>query len=1105
MSQVTTIPIEGMTCQSCVKAIRNALEPLVQQVQVDLEHACATIHDDDMPIETIIKTIEDCGFNVPKTQTVTLSVLGMTCSSCVRSITNACEALEGVEDVRVSLEENKATIKYDSLTTTPKEIINTIKDGGFDAAIYSKDNQQQQQQDTASTAIVLKKAAAAAGVAKTAQLHVGGMTCASCVNSIERGLGQVAGVSDVQVSLLAESATVQYDPAILTPGQMVEFIHDIGFEAFLITDDVTQEISSESSTLQLQIYGMTCASCVHAIESGLENLSGVSSVSVNLMTETGTIQHNPNLIGAREIVEAISHLGFSAFVSDRTRKVQLESLSKIREILQWRKLFFQSLVFSLPVFVIAMLLPEFELGRRWLQTPTYVVPGLFFFDLLQLVLTVPVQFFIGKRFLISAYQSIKHRAPTMDVLVAISTLSAFSFSCLSMIRAICIASTTKPSIFFDTSSTLISFILLGRYLENLAKGQSSTALSKLMSLTPSVALLVEYENDMAVSEKQIPSELIQIGDCLKITPGAKVPTDGVLISGQSSVDESMITGEVDPVDKRPGQSVIGGTVNGLGTFTMRATRVGSDTALSQIVKLVEDAQVKKAPIQGFTDRVAGVFVPVVILLGVLTLTAWSILVGFLGVDRMPSLLQHEIAKETNGDWFFFCLKMCISVVIVACPCALGLATPTAVMVGTGLAAEHGVIFKGAAVLENGQKVNKVVFDKTGTLTTGKVEVVNYQAWSGAESTRQRMLTLAAIAEASSEHLLGRALVNKAKELHGVSSEASLDHLGSISEFRSETGFGIECVVTPNDDTKGHHVVVGNQKWLEDYHGIILTDEQIEIVQGDASKGFTSILVALDGVPVGFVSVSDTIKPESEIVIQTLHKMGIDTAMVTGDNAATAHCIAKKLGISEVHAGISPSGKTEIVKAMQSQLRPRSRFLFFAPKLVPTVVAMVGDGINDSPALVASNLGIALCSGTDIAMEAADVVLMRSDLTDVVVALDLSRSIFKRIKLNLGWACVYNMLGIPLAMGLLVPFGIYLHPMMAGMAMAASSTSVVLSSLMLKWLWRKPNFSNEKPRISRFRVLVRKLFQTDRAKGTYQPLFNNDQQEYDLESLTPAHS
>ncbi|KAL9541523.1 hypothetical protein MBANPS3_009079 [Mucor bainieri] len=1106
----TTLPIEGMTCHSCVSAITKALSPLVDKVNVDLDNKQATLTYTTaatVSLSTLMEAIEDCGFDVPlaPTKTLVLSVHGMTCQSCVRSITQACTALHGMVSMCVDLQAATATAIYQPSLLAPQTVVNTIEECGFDVVVVVVDDTSDDSNNNNNNALLtppllLQHTSTTAVDGKpptsvTAQLRIGGMTCASCVNSIERGLSSQQGIVAVQVSLLAESATITYTPSLIDTDSIIQRIEDMGFDASLVADDISSSTTT-CSKLQLQIYGMTCASCVHAIEREISKLDGVESISVNLMTESGLITYNQAAIGPRRLVEAIEDLGFNALVSDKTRHVQLESLSKVREIRQWRKAFLQSLVFALPVFVIAMVLPDFSWGRAVLDTPSHLVPGLFLFDLVQWGLATPVQFIIGKRFLVSAYQSVKHRAPTMDVLVALSTLSAYLFSVLSMVRSVLLASQTPPSVFFDTSATLITFIMAGRYLENMAKGQSSSALSKLMSLTPSTATMVQLAPTATtatiLSEKQIPSELVQVNDYLKIVPGDKIPTDGVLFSGDSCVDESMITGEVDAVHKRVGDTVIGGTVNGLGTFVMRATRVGSDTALSQIVRLVEDAQVNKAPIQGFTDRVAGVFVPVVLCLGVSTLVVWSVLVGCFGVERMPSLLQHEISKEGNGDWFFVCLKLCISVVIVACPCALGLATPTAVMVGTGLAAEHGVLFKGGAVLENGQKVNKVVFDKTGTLTTGKVQVVDYQSWDGRASTRTHMLLMAALAEARSEHLLGRAVVDKAKEVTSTPKDASLDHLGSVSDFKSETGYGIQC---------------------QDYHGIaLLLQEQMDTVEKEFAQGRTSILVAVDGVPMGFISISDVVKPEAKRVIATLKQMGVDTAMVTGDNALTAQCIAKRVGITEVHAGVSPSGKTQIIKDMQAQLRPVASSLFpwrHGRTQQPTVVAMVGDGINDSPALVASNLGIALCSGTDIAMEAADVVLMRNDLTDVVVALALSRSIFRRIKLNLLWACVYNMIGIPLAMGLFMPLGWHLHPMMAGMAMAASSTSVVVSSLMLRWFWRKPQLADQQgdedhqqqqqqqgvsSLMSKVASLVSRL--RGNKRGAYQPLTT----EYDMESL-----
>jgi Cu+-exporting ATPase len=816
------------------------------------------------------------------------------------------------------------------------------------------------------------------------------------------------------------------------------------------------------------------------------------------MTETGVIQHDPSIVGAREIIATIENLGsFNAIVSDRNRNIQLESLTKVREIQAWRRAFFTSLFFAIPVFVIAMCLPDIPAARPFLDYA--FVPGLFVSDILQWILATPVQFWIGKRFIVSAYQSLKHGAPTMDVLVALSTLSAYTFSIISMARSIMLESSTRPALFFDTSTMLITFILLGRYMENMAKGKSSSALSKLMSLTPSTALLQELDavSGKVVTEKKIPSELVELNDHLKIVPGDKIPTDGIVVSGESSIDESMITGEVEPVPKKAGDSVIGGTVNGLGTFVMRATRVGSDTALSQIVSLVENAQVNKAPIQGFTDKVAGIFVPVVLVLGLSTLVIWSILVGCFGVERMPRLMQHEI--EGSGNWFFVCLKLCISVIIVACPCALGLATPTAVMVGTGLGAENGVLFKGGSVLENGQRVNKIVFDKTGTLTLGKVQVVNYRSWHATINARD-MIIMAGAAESHSEHLLGRAIVNKAKALLEVNH---LDSIGTISEFQSETGYGIECTLSGYKNAPSKEpvsIVIGNQLWLEQYHGIALSDEHLSLVKHEFSQGFTSILVAIQGVPVGFISVSDVIKPEARDVVAALHRMGIETAMVTGDNQLTAESIAAKVGISEVHAGISPQGKSKIVENMQNELIQGNGI--WGSKWRRKVLAMVGDGINDSPALVTSDFGIALCSGTDIAMEAADVVLMRNDLADVVVALVLSKKIFKRIKMNLLWACIYNIVGIPLAMGIFMPLGYHLHPMMAGMAMAASSTSVVLSSLTLRWFWRKPNLEAENDvednETHSMMTTIRDFF---RRRGAYQPVKTQD---YDLENLSSHH-
>lgn len=1108
--QVTRLPVQGMTCQSCVRAITNALtqESGVDSVTVDLENACATITYDSLLLSyTDLKNrIEDCGFDVHIT-TVVLPVLGMTCQSCVKSITNALFAQTGVISVQVSLSEEECTVIYDPACISTPDIAECIEDCGFDVLmVHNRASSSSSSSSSHVDPVVPTTTKEPLSEKKkqldypqqqhddSVQLSIRGMTCAACVTSIEKALKAHKGITYVSVALLAERATVQFDPFTIKATTIANIINDAGFEADIIE-------RKEDDVLQLQIFGMTCASCVAGIERGVGQLPGVLQVSVNLMTEKAQIRFDCQRTNPRTIVEEIESLGFNAIVANNTKDAQLDSLSKVREIKEWQSAFIECLFFAVPVFFIAMILPMFSWWHFIMEIPIFL-PGLYLVDITQLVLTIPVQFGVGKRFLRSAWLSILHGAPTMDVLVSISTLAAFTFSILSMCHGILTQAKTPPTVFFDTSTMLITFIVLGRYLENKAKGKSSTALSKLMSLTPSTALMVTVDaaTGVILSERKIPSELISEGDLIKLVPGDKIPADGEVYSGTTTVDESMVTGEVDAVPKKVGDTVIGGTVNGLGTFLMKATRVGADTALSQIVKLVEDAQVNKAPIQGFADQVAGYFVPTVVMLGLGTLLVWIGLVKTLGVERLPLSLQKEITNSGDGGWFFVCLKLCISVIIVACPCALGLATPTAVMVGTGVGAENGVLFKGGAVLENGQAVNKVVFDKTGTLTCGKLDLVDSKSWTGDEQQQRiRMLMLAAIAESHSEHLLGRAVVAKGKEMSGLKV---LDPLTtSVENFVSETGFGISCDIVFEKDlpvdleaslvaplqpllNSFHTVVVGNKKWLEEHHGIILTDEQEEVYRTQGALGRTCVLVGIDGVPAGYISLSDVVKPEAKRVIATLHTMGIQTAMVTGDNELTARCIATELGITEVHAGVSPNGKTQIVKSMQEKTFVRQRVPWWSRtrrsrQYLPlthdssqqdgarTVVAMVGDGINDSPALVAADLGIALCSGTDIAMEAADVILMRNDLSDVVAALDLSKAIFNRIRMNLLWACIYNLIGIPLAMGIFMPWGYRLHPMMAGLAMAASSTSVVLSSLTLRWTWKRPTMEGyeDKNRVS----------------------------------------
>ncbi|KAF8937325.1 hypothetical protein BGZ58_002911 [Dissophora ornata] len=999
---------------------------------------------------------------------ITLPVLGMTCMSCVNAITSVLSSAPGIKDVKVSLKEEQAVVEYDPAEVSAAQIKEAIEDCGFDVPfdtntmvssgtdsvlldVMSAGTQQSaaspktpiptsKKSSSSSPSQPLKESHATLSNAidqsshqsiKTAQLSIQGMTCASCVASIEKSLKGFPGLVSIKVALLAERATIEYIEGKTTPREIADEIDDIGFEAEPI-------IERRKDTVDLQVFGMTDASSANAIEGELRSTPGVVSASVSWTLQMAKVEFDNQALGIRDIVEKIEDFGFDAVLAERSNNAQLESLGRTKEIHEWKRALWTSFSFALPVFIIAMILPMFSWGLSFYNLP--VVFGLVLGDVLTCILTIPVQFGVGRRFMVSAYKSIRHGVATMDVLVSLGTLSAFTFSSFSMIYSI-FDPAHKSSVFFDTSSMLITFVTFGRYLENMAKGKTSVALSKLMCLTPSTCTIyvLDPKTGERVSEKQIPSELIQKGDLIKVVPGDKIPTDGIVVSGQSTVDESMVTGEAESISKTIGSTVIGGTVNGLGTFDMEAVRVGSETALSQIVQLVEDAQTSKAPIQAYADMIAGFFVPTIIFLALLTFVVWMIVSHTVVADHLPKMFSMEPSK------FVACLKLCISVIVVACPCALGLATPTAVMVGTGVGAQHGILIKGGNALEAAHKVTKVVFDKTGTLTVGKLEVASWSLQSPSAITTsssaaasldsltdEDLLTIVGAAESSSEHPLGRAIGRHAQTKLGVTSFGA-----TVTKFSSSTGQGIECTVTM-PSMRDYRVVIGNKSWLIDRQ--VHLPASLSADQNHQERaGRTTVLVAMNGIFLGFISLSDTIKPEAAKTVARLQQMGIQVAMVTGDQPLVAQVIASECGIQDVHAGVSPNGKIKIVSNMQAQGHR---------------VAMIGDGINDSPALAQSDLGIALVSGTDIAMEAADMVLMRGDLTNVVAAIDLCRTIFRRIRYNFAWACIYNLLGVPVAMGVFLPWGFHLHPMLAGLMMAFSSVSVVFSSLMLK-RWKKP--------------------------------------------------
>lgn len=892
------------------------------------------------------------------------------------------------------------------------------------------------------------------------ELRIEGMTCGACVESIEGMLRPQAGIHSIKVALLAERGVVEYDPSVWTPEKIVNEISDIGFDA-------TEIPIARSDMITLRIYGMTCGSCTSAIETGLHGMPGVTSVAVSLTTETAKIEFEPSLVGPREMVERIEDMGFDAILSDQEDATQKQSLARTKEIQEWASRLKWALTFAVPVFFVSMIAMYIPFLRPLVNF--HIFNGIYLGDLILLALTTPAQFWVGQKFYRSAFKALKHGTATMDVLVMIGTSAAYFYSLFALFFA---AFNTTPDyhpfIFFDTSTMLIMFVSLGRYLENRAKGKTSAALTDLMALAPTMATIYT-DSPACTQEKRIPTELVQAGDTVKLVPGDKVPADGTVIRGSSTVDESAVTGEPVPALKQPGDSVIGGTVNGLGTFDMLVTRAGKDTALAQIVKLVEEAQTSKAPIQAFADRVAGFFVPAVISLAVFTFATWMVVSHVISEDKLPDMFRRHGASRLA-----VCLQMCISVVVVACPCALGLSTPTAIMVGTGVGAQNQIFIKGGRALEASRSIKRIVLDKTGTVTQGKLTVAG-MTWMpprdssellpddnvGSQSllfkcadgttTRAAIIAMVAATEGRSEHPLAKAIAAHGKSLL-AGADVQLPTL-DIKSFESVTGAGVKALIASSGSTgstSNYTLYIGNARFIAQSNLVQLPSVLATYEAQESKLGRTVIFVSASRessapLPLLAVSLSDAPKPSSAQAVKALQSMGIEVNMMTGDGMVTALAVAKQVGIKSdgVWANMSPKGKASLVTELMKQGNGG--------------VAMVGDGINDSPALVAATVGIALSSGTSVAIEAADIVLMRSDLLDVVAALHLSRSIFSTIRRNLVWACIYNVLGIPLAMGVFLPFGLYMHPMLAGAAMAFSSVSVVTSSLMLRW-WRRPVLS-----------------------------------------------
>ncbi len=839
------------------------------------------------------------------------------------------------------------------------------------------------------------------------KFKIEGMTCASCVASIENAIKKIPGVEKVTVNLMTESADVQFDPTQVDPDLIVAKVDEIGYSAGKVEEPA-------SNVLNLNIGGMTCASCVKSIENAVSKLEGIKEINVNLATEQASVSFDPTVISARKIIGAIEEIGYTASLA--TEEIDEERLARKKEIKKWEKRLWISLAFTIPVFILSMIV--IEPFRSMVPTIAdalkgpEILPRVLWFNIVLLILTTPVQLGIGKIFYVNAYKAIRHGSFNMDSLIAIGTSAAYFYSIFSTFYPF-FQPSFEGEVFYETAALLISFVVLGRYLEARAKGKTSEAIRKLMNLQPKTATLISEEGN----EKTIPAELVEVGDLLLVRPGERIPTDGVIEYGSTSVDESMLTGESMPINKDVGDTVIGGTMNNEGLIKVRATKVGKDTALSQIIKLIQDAQSSKAPIQNFADRVSQYFVPAVIVIAILSFISWLVIVN---VGIIP---ESQLPEGTTP--FLFAFLIGIAVLVIACPCALGLATPTAVMVGTGVGATNGILIKGGEPLETTHKVNAIIFDKTGTLTHGK-PVVTDVVIINEKYTEEQALFFAGSAEKGSEHPLGKAIANYA--------QTNLSSLKEPTEFEAVKGHGIIAKV------EGHTVLLGNRRLMKN-HQITIPSRAEDTLEQLEYQGKTAMLLAIDGEIAAVIAVADTVKPEAKTVVNQLNKMGIKTWMVTGDNKRTALAIAKQIGIKDVFAEVLPAEKVEKVKELQNQ---------------GYTVAMVGDGINDAPALAQADVGIAIGSGTDVAIESADIILMRNDLRDVFAAIHLSKKTMQRIKLNMFWALAYNSAGIPIAAGVLYPFFRFtLPPELAALAMALSSVSVVTSSLLLR-RYKKPN-------------------------------------------------
>ncbi|XP_025220043.1 copper-transporting ATPase 2 isoform X5 [Theropithecus gelada] len=1153
---VVKLRVEGMTCQSCVGSIEGKVRKLqgVVRVKVSLSNQEAVItyqpyliqpedlrdHVNDMGFEAAIKNkvaplslgpidierlestnpkrplssanqnfnnSETLGHQGRNVVTLQLRIDGMHCKSCVLNIEENIGQLLGVQSIQVSLENKTAQVQYDPSRTSPVALqtaIEALPPGNFKVSLPDgAEGSGTDHRSSSSHSPGSSPRNQVQSTCSTTLIAIAGMTCASCVHTIEGMISQLEGVQQISVSLAEGIGTVLYNPSVISPEELRAAIEDMGFEASFVSENCStsplgdhsagnsmvqttggtptsvQEVALHAGSLPtnhlpdiwakspqstravapqkcfLQIKGMTCASCVSNIERNLQKEAGVLSVLVALMAGKAEVKYDPEVIQPLEIAQLIQDLGFEAAVmedsagSDGNIELTITGMTCASCVhnIESKLTRTNGITYASVALATSKALVKFD--------PEIIGPR----DIIKIIEVLG-----GWYFYVQAYKSLRHRSANMDVLIVLATSIAYVYSLVILVVAVAEKAERSPVTFFDTPPMLFVFIALGRWLEHLAKSKTSEALAKLMSLQATEATVVTLgEDNLIIREEQVPMELVQRGDIVKVVPGGKFPVDGKVLEGNTMADESLITGEAMPVTKKPGSTVIAGSINAHGSVLIKATHVGNDTTLAQIVKLVEEAQMSKAPIQQLADRFSGYFVPLIIIMSTLTLVVW-IVIGFIDFGVVQKYFPNPNKHISQTEVIIrFAFQTSITVLCIACPCSLGLATPTAVMVGTGVAAQNGILIKGGKPLEMAHKIKTVMFDKTGTITHGVPRVMRVLLLGDvATLPLRKVLAVVGTAEASSEHPLGVAVTKYCKE------ELGTETLGYCTDFQAVPGCGIGCKVSNVEGILAHSerslsapashlneagnlpaendaapqtfsVLIGNREWLR-RNGLTISSDVSDAMTDHEMKGQTAILVAIDGVLCGMIAIADAVKQEAALAVHTLQSMGVDVVLITGDNRKTARAIATQVGINKVFAEVLPSHKVAKVQELQNEGKR---------------VAMVGDGVNDSPALAQADMGVAIGTGTDVAIEAADVVLIRNDLLDVVASIHLSKRIVRRIRINLVLALIYNLVGIPIAAGVFMPIGIVLQPWMGSAAMAASSVSVVLSSLQLK-CYKKPD-------------------------------------------------